>query len=117
MVKVEDFKSSWAEHFDKQKEYFNPPNKPRTVNVPLKLLSREEAPRSDDKTIRGHHIDDLTGPRDGVWSLDDYEVTSVNGSMPNIHTIRRIRGGFDQLSHFRFSFFESVSTRAGQHPQ
>lgn len=57
-----------------QKEYYNPPGKPGTVNVLVKLLSRGQAPgsRSD---VAGSHIDSLTHPRHGVRASDCNRIT------------------------------------------
>ena len=49
-----------------QKEYYNPPDKPRTIDALVNLLSRGEAPSSRSQDVAGHHIDSLANPRDGV---------------------------------------------------
>eukprot|EP00438_Fugacium_kawagutii_P034195 Skav233193 [mRNA] locus=scaffold24:342881:347788:- [translate_table: standard] len=77
MIKVQDFRTSWADHFNMQKQYFNPPNKPRTIDVCLKLLSRAQAP--SDRDVAGHHIDDLKDPRDGVKAEEKKMLDYLRG--------------------------------------
>ena len=74
LIEVQDFRTCWADHFNMQKEYYNPPGKPGTVNVLVKLLSRGQAPgsRSD---VAGSHIDSLTDRRHGVRASDCNHIT------------------------------------------
>lgn len=67
-VEVSNFKTSWADHFNMPKEYFNVNNqeKPPTIDVLVKLLSRTQAPSSTSPEVAGGHIDALTSPRHGV---------------------------------------------------
>lgn len=64
-VEVSNFKTSWADHFNMPKEYFNQ-EKPPTIDVLVKLLSRTQAPCSTSPEVAGGHIDALTSPRHGV---------------------------------------------------
>lgn len=70
-IEVQNFRTCWADHFNMQKEYYNPPGKPGTVNVLVKLLSRGQAPSSGSQDVAGSHIDSLTNRRHGVWWPDD----------------------------------------------
>lgn len=70
-MEVSNFKSSWADHFNMPKEYFDQ-EKPPTINVLVKLLSRTQAPSSASPEVAGGHIDALTSPRHGVaWCWRD----------------------------------------------
>ena len=75
-IKVEDFRTSWADHFNMPKQYYNPHGKPQTVDVLVNMLSRSSAPSSAD--VAGGHIDSLTNPRDAVRVLDGSEYVMYN---------------------------------------